>query len=358
MAIRYEKSLDGYRAIAVGLVILFHWITQQSNLSWLPLGVIGVTMFFVLSGFLITGILVKAKDEGGTPLRIFKNFYIRRSLRIFPIYYVFVILVFSIYGVDYPHQPMYVLTYTTNIYFFKSGVWDRFSHLWSLAVEEQFYLIWPFVLLFSKRSTKFLLIGFIIVGVLSRIILYLISPGYEFNTVLTPTCFDAFAIGGLLSIYTLAPESKEKLTFFKILNFAAVFSVIVFVFNLILELPFEQISQRFSLSIMFAWIINLLYNKEMSLLKKIFSFPPLVYLGKISYGLYLYHQGFTIAFYFWVQKLMAKYHLYYPFTEQTIFPYVGGIWQNIFYLIFLICIASFSWYCLENPLNKLKKHFV
>src|ERR1700754_2151344 len=153
---RYIKELDSIRAIAVLLVIISHWIPPNIPINILPNGPIGVNIFFVLSGFLITWILLenrkKTEELENTRGTVLKNFYIRRILRIFPIYYlvVFVLYIFSeSSGTEIRSALPYYLTYTSNFHFFYIDKWDGIlSHLWSLAVEEQFYLLWPSIMLF------------------------------------------------------------------------------------------------------------------------------------------------------------------------------------------------------------------
>ena len=173
-------TLDGLRGIAIGLVLLYHFdfayqLEFGRESSWVIDGIVtgiaragwaGVDMFFVLSGFLITGILIKSK---GAARRFFGNFYARRALRIFPAYYAFLLLLLLLLPVfDEPGPRGIVLdhlvwygTYLTNIF---EAVRPNLrgdvlfvGHIWSLAVEEQFYLLWPaFVFLFSRRTLMWL----------------------------------------------------------------------------------------------------------------------------------------------------------------------------------------------------------
>ena len=143
--LRHMPQLDGLRALAVLFVIYYHWVPVQyhGHLHW---GSFGVQLFFVLSGYLITGILIKVRDqaEKGLVLGAIKAFYVRRSLRIFPVYYAVVIAI-TILGVYSARETFwYNVTYTTNIYLFINNTWTQnTAHFWSLAVEEQFYVVWP-----------------------------------------------------------------------------------------------------------------------------------------------------------------------------------------------------------------------
>ena len=139
-------QLDGLRAIAITLVVLHHYDLPGGG------AVYGVHLFFLLSGFLITGILIKAKTAvlagAGSCWLALRQFYVRRCLRIFPLYYL-VVLAGMIVGAEYAREyAPWLLTYTINFKFADQGWYiTNFAHFWSLAVEEQYYLVWPWVVL-------------------------------------------------------------------------------------------------------------------------------------------------------------------------------------------------------------------
>jgi len=146
---QHIKKLDSLRAIAAILVILWHWIPTDNVINTFNNGAIGVNIFFVLSGFLITRILLTNRNEAeilnDNKLPVFKNFYARRALRIFPIYYLLVLLILLFHhylGAKFSKAEFInSVAYTINFYFFKLEHWgDLTVHFWSLAVEEQFYL--------------------------------------------------------------------------------------------------------------------------------------------------------------------------------------------------------------------------
>ena len=153
-AAQYMPQLDSLRAFAVLAVVVHH--SPLVAFVPIPFGAIGVRLFFVLSGFLITGILLRCRDDrpdGSPGDRWFslRQFYIRRFLRIFPLYYfVVTCAVILNYGCARSLLP-WLLTYTLNVQLAISGEWNEFSHFWSLAVEEHFYLAWPWVVLFVPR---------------------------------------------------------------------------------------------------------------------------------------------------------------------------------------------------------------
>jgi peptidoglycan/LPS O-acetylase OafA/YrhL len=156
----YMPQLDGLRAIAVIAVLLHHFIDTEYLplfLSQIPFGYLGVRLFFVLSGFLITGILLRERlaiESGHVTISIaFRQFYIRRFLRIFPLYYL-VIAITLAFGLEEATEYWLSLsTYTFNIEISLQGWYPSyFAHFWSLSVEEQYYVFWPWLILVVRRK--------------------------------------------------------------------------------------------------------------------------------------------------------------------------------------------------------------
>ena len=229
----YIPGLDGIRALAALLVIFTHW---PNNALSLKFGWIGVNIFFVLSGFLITRILLNSKSHDiSTYLR---TFFCKRALRIFPVYYLFVFttffVIFALYNFVPPlktheliamglntfrHDWLAYLTYTINLkmnmaYFFKWPMYTHaiLGHVWSLAVEEQFYIIFPFVVYFSSTSTlKKIVISIILICPLIRLcsalfIVNMVSNRFWLGEFIytNPFCqADALATGALLALYPI-----------------------------------------------------------------------------------------------------------------------------------------------------------
>jgi peptidoglycan/LPS O-acetylase OafA/YrhL len=206
--LQYVPALDGVRCYAVLIVALYHF--HNFAAGW-----VGVQAFFVLSGYLITSILLESKETRRESY--FRRFYWRRTLRIFPLYFAYIgvmtaaYVLFSVpaaFGVLWT----YLYTYTSN--FTRLGVYDRggefFIHFWSLAVEEQFYLIWPLlVLLVSRQSLKRIVIGLLVGVPLIRLGAgeWMFAHGFEADRVarvlgaFTLTQFDAFAAGAAILLF-------------------------------------------------------------------------------------------------------------------------------------------------------------
>ncbi|HET7898547.1 MAG TPA: acyltransferase, partial [Flavisolibacter sp.] len=195
---KYIKQLDSLRAIAVILVIITHWFPEGHPLNFYTGVFNGVDIFFVLSGFLITRILLENRKEaealGTSKLQITRNFYIRRFLRIFPIYYAYILVLFILgpkTGTHIRENIPYFLTYTANFYFLQHKWEGMLSHLWSLSVEEQFYLLWPWLMLFLRRT-------FVLPVILAAIGIGTACQ-YFYSDIATVCCFDGFGLGALLA---------------------------------------------------------------------------------------------------------------------------------------------------------------
>ncbi|MEM7106864.1 MAG: acyltransferase [Bacteroidota bacterium] len=311
----YIKSLDGLRGIAVLLVIIYHFSKLPFIGFDFELGWIGVQLFFVLSGFLITKILIQEKKE--TLNFYLKRFYWRRTLRIFPIYFLYLLLIYVIWLLshepnDFKFSIPYLLTYTYNFSVLAES-WEitrLYSHLWSLSIEEQFYLLWPIIVyVLSIRGLKILAITIIILTPFVRLILGEIL----INTMATEELagigvywftlshFDAFAVGGVLNI--IHENTRHKIIRFGWIVWLMVLTAgILNLVNYDAELTsYEWTSLGYLLPVLenyqHVWsytLLNLLFGIMIlsASLKKTTPFlevKPLVFMGKISYGMYLYH---------------------------------------------------------------------
>lgn len=256
---QYIKQLDSVRAIAVILVIISHWLPNQNILNRIPNGQIGVDIFFVLSGFLISKILLDSRDKARvqnvSTFTVLKNFYIRRSLRIFPIYYLTIIVVYLV--AMYANTPIkdpfiYYATYTANFYFFEQQSWDvLLPHVWSLAVEEQYYLVWPWLVLLLNRKYVFpMILVFIAIGIGSQLLL----SGFRMSRILTFTCFDAFGLGSLLA-WGITYKKEKIFLYFKRLSVVAILVFFYFIYSATVK-QWNVLSVRTTVSIITLWLIS------------------------------------------------------------------------------------------------------
>jgi peptidoglycan/LPS O-acetylase OafA/YrhL len=306
---KYTPGLDTVRALAVSFVIIHHWFPAFA--PWMEWGTIGVDLFFFLSGFLITAGLIKHVDQPAG--LILKNFYVRRTLRIFPLYYA-VTIGLIIIGVIGAEWPWYIL-YFSNHYMYYNGWQHIVSHFWSLAVEEQFYIIWPvFVIVFSR---KLLLPLLIVIAVSFFLRVYLANE--RMSEVLTITNIYKFAVGGVFAYYI---NGFKKLPIVASISFLVV-AVALYFFTPIMR------------PLLVAIISFSLFHIS---LKGWLNFAPAVFLGKISYGIYILH---NIVPFFIVKVLHADSVYFIPVCA-----------------ISLVLCSWVSFRFFESPFLKLKKGFV
>lgn len=354
---KYIKQLDSIRAIAVIFVVISHWIPKLNILPW---GEIGVDIFFVLSGFLISTILFENKklndDSKVSKGIIVKNFIIRRTLRIFPIYYLMVLvhyLVSDYTATTVKQNIAFYISYTSNILFFRTGNLDGIaSHFWSLAAEEQFYLFWPWVILLIKRQhLPFVIFAFILIGIIFPVVIG------ENSAILTPACFSAFGLGAFLA-YIKSEDLEFKGMSFFLLNYLAITSVILlFTYPFLKNSFFQYVTVRLPISIITLWIINYcLYLNDIRFLNFCLNNKSLIFIGKISYGVYIYH---TIIPWIWslavvsLKELGVNFHSLYFFAPKSLHNEIDLIIK----FSLLIGIAWMSWIIIESPINSLKKKF-
>lgn len=348
---KYIVQLDGLRFFAVLMVMVAHWLQWQWTnpiLTGLPF-VHGVTLFFVLSGFLITRILLENRDKyNEAKLKksfLIRNFYIRRFFRIFPVYYL---LIFGLFIFNYKNtQELFpwLITYTSNIYQSIHNVYiGDFNHFWSLAVEEQFYLFWPFVILFIKPKNTFkTIILTILLALLVRTYLFVYVGKWMATSYFTLSCMHALGLGALLAYLKMyKPKISNLLSKPKWLYLTA----LIYLISLYLQNKFalgwyKEIFDDFLFSILATFIIlRASDNGFKGIFKIVLENKFIVYSGKISYGLYVFHLFIPTLYYFIAPRIGIT-------TTNKYLLFIS------FYLLTFI-VASISWKLIESPINKLK----
>jgi peptidoglycan/LPS O-acetylase OafA/YrhL len=303
---RAIPSLDGLRAVSVAMVIFAHAVGLQPGrgaffpfpqLSWL--GQSGVDVFFVISGFLITYLLVRENEAKGKIS--LKNFYFRRFFRIFPPFYVYLAVVIILWSTgmvaQHPRDVVSAATYTWD--YRRNGQDWLLGHTWSLSVEEQFYLVWPPCLLFlSKKSCTYLALGAILLSPISRALTYFLVPSWRGAVgIMFHTRLDTIMFGCALAL--LWKEERFNRWADKLLNpLLFTFSVVyILILAPCLSARFEgryEWPVGYTLRGLFISIV-LLYvvRKPISLPGRILNLGFLRHVGIISYSLYLWQQMFT-----------------------------------------------------------------
>lgn len=346
MKLKYIKELDSVRGIAALSIMWLHFasgIPHQSVVGTYlqkssSLFQVGVPLFFVLSGFLITRILIHSKSENN----FFLNFYARRSLRIFPLYYLVLAIAFFLLPVLFRSNFPSGANILTQIFYlqniaiaFKWPDFNGFNHLWSLAVEEHFYLFWPLIVYcLNPGNLKKLIILILCVQPILRFILLQQNVDVFYFTF---TRLDELCIGGLIAIMELEGKviSKRLVIIVSSLCVAGLIFWLAFTgqrLHVIQSLKFSLFSIIFYIAIGYIalnnnkWINKALQNKV------------LFYTGKISYGLYIYHP---------ICYTLVEYYLH---PQSQIVKFVWCISTSY-------AIASLSYYLYEKQFLRFKKRF-
>lgn len=303
-----DKALDGLRGIAILLVLATHLIrfdSSQPLILWinatLRAGWIGVDLFFVLSGFLITGILIRYRTQTGRA----RTFYLRRALRILPAYYAYVLLAAAvILGLGAPRVLEDSLRFLPALLLFGQNVVSAIQpdlpalrdlrHLWSLAVEEQFYLLWPW-LVWRVRPSNLPRLCLLIVAVAWLSKLLLLAAGAQALTIyyLLPTRMDGFAIGALLAARLALGQAALPRMGQWVCAGAGLLLLLAFLRSRGLHYREEPLYTTLYTSLtplLFGGLLaGVLSSSTNNSLRRLLGCSPLVFFGTYSYGIYLVH---------------------------------------------------------------------
>lgn len=351
----YLKQLDTVRTLAVAMVIATHW-APQATAFWFN-GGLGVKIFFVISGFLITGILLdarrKAAQAGSGEIGVLKSFYARRFLRIFPLFYATLLLTFLL-GVPTVREFLWwLIPYMANVLLALRGAWmGGIAHFWSLSVEEQFYLVWPVLMLFTPRRLLLpLIVSAIVFAPLFRLAFFLQGINDITTGVLPFASLDTLGLGALLAFLWQARESEAGGTAHTVLCAASIAGFIGF-------LVLHIVSWWRGVPAFCSWIMTvtdaltafgvvwLTVRGWRGPMGWLMNSRPLVYLGRISYGLYILHPFMPEI----VVRLLHALRL--PSVAR-----LGPLSLLILNLTALIAACSLSWHFFEKKLNDLKRFF-
>lgn len=356
----YMPQLDGLRVFAVlGVLVAHDWGAAQTRLPWLfgqlEWGHLGVQLFFVLSGFLITGILLRCRsgveaqtERGGFYLR---QFYARRFLRIFPIYYLILFTAMLIHFHPVPELWPWLFTYTTNIYTASQVHWiGRVGHFWTLAIEEQFYLVWPWLVIFARRRILFTSVLLMIaLAPLYRLYAVIHNPadflsGDRISATFTLACLDSLGSGALLAMVAHA-RSREVVHRYlrtRVLPVAAGGYLLLHVlyYYHVSYVLFFMLGDLF-LALIFCWLVVSAAQGFGGRAGRALGSKPMTYTGKITYGMYVYHNFVPLVFLHAFTFLGLSYELQGPlnFVLSSIATFV---------------VAALSWQLFEQPINNLK----
>lgn len=304
-----DAALDGLRGVAISLVLWRHllaaylpaghdswlgWLKAATNLSWC-----GVDLFFVLSGYFIGGILMDQRDAP----RLARTFYLRRAVRILPLYYVtlgatFLVIALRALGAYHEFAPWVYATFLTNFALAGTQTWDwlPLSVLWSLAVEEQFYLLAPWIVrAISASNLPWMLFALAVGAEAGRMIILLAFPDGHFAAhVLTPFRMDGLALGALVAWSVRQPTAKPfyarlARNWERVLATGAIALATLSLLRPADGSPMLCLAGYGTLAVVFSMTLAVVVGVRPSALNAPLCARPLVHLGRHSYFVYLWH---------------------------------------------------------------------
>jgi peptidoglycan/LPS O-acetylase OafA/YrhL len=367
----HVRALDGIRGLAILMVLALHFIgnMQPTNafervvVHVFDYGSLGVDLFFVLSGFLITGILFEAKGTES----YFRNFYMRRALRIFPLYYAVLAFIFFVAPLvpwlrgealdTLRARQAWAWLYGVNVYdaIHASFSFPYIDHFWSLAVEEHFYFFWPLVVWAFPRGTLMRVSALI---ALASLVLRVVCAGLGVSElalfVLTPCRLDALCVGGFLALAARGPDGLDDLVrrIRRLAPFALGLLVGLYAVNrvtLAMTKPLHQVRNSLFAVVFGCMIVLSVTAPVSSLYARFFRSRAMVWLGQYSYGLYVFHH--FISAYFTRHE-----------TEFVVARWVGShtlavLLQAVVGLLLSVGVAVVSFRLFESRFLAMKRSF-
>ncbi len=336
-------SLDGCRAISILLVVVAHLCETPAFQGFTPysrlmfhFGPFGVKVFFVISGFLITNLLLNEERRHGVVS--IKEFYIRRAFRIWPVAYAYLLVVAFLAWrhviVVAPHHFIYAGTFLMN--HIQKANWFT-GHFWSLAIEEQFYVVWPIAFLLTARRGRLICCWLILfLAPLLRTVAYLYEPALYGEMQLSLLFMgDAIAIGCLLALLSRELETSRivhRIIHLRYFFVIPVLSVIMYTALKLFPVFYFAAGQSIALLCIAATLWKVMHVRDVAF--RFLNTWPLVKIGVFSYSLYVWQQLFVNP------------------TSPSVLKYLP---LNLL----LVCVATtFSYYCVEVPFQRLRPRFL
>lgn len=326
----YRPQLDGLRAVAVLVVLHSHFWTD-----WIT-GHYGVRLFFVLSGFLITHGLLELRGSGENGRNLL-SFYGRRVLRIWPLYYLLLGVTTLADYHDMRDYAAWHAVFASNFLFFDLGRWvpNFAAPWWSLAVEEQFYLVWPLLMLWTReRILAGIVMVVIAIGAVWQVWIYTVDIGFG-SSLLTPASFDALGAGALLA---LAGSTRSRMI--RLLPRAGMAAAVICIVTWWAIGDCWQIEVLSVVAMVAA--VHCANEGIGGWPGRILESPLMLWIGKVSFGIYLLHvllMGASIR----LSRMLG-------FEDYSVVTFIGGTVASA-------ALASLSWYILERRALGMKRYF-
>jgi peptidoglycan/LPS O-acetylase OafA/YrhL len=353
---RYYPAIDGLRGLAILLVVFLH---NFGFLNYFFFGWLGVDLFFVISGFLITGILLDAAGKPG----YLKNFYMRRVLRIFPVYYLMLFICLFLLPVIpslhydpgyYFDNQFYMWTYLQNwLFIFQAPDNNQMLlHTWSLAVEEQFYLFWPLVILLLRKPKRILFFSLallIFTGVFRFLVWDQQIETLSYSSLFTFTRIDGLCIGAMISvIIRIEPELLRKYMPYIVLLLAGINFGFYFINGMSNKnLPFLAFVGYTTFAMLFGLLVFEAAEGRSKLIELLFNNSFMRFFGRISYGFYVFHWPVYIIFFDRIRSQLL--------SQASV--RAADLLAAILCTAIAILISMISYRYFERPFLKLKAKY-
>ncbi len=351
----YYPQLDGLRALAVTAVFIGHLIPLarlQQIVGW---GDMGVVLFFCLSGFLITGILLRIERAGERDgFGAIRSFYIRRALRIFPIYYLTIAIAVLVAYEPVTSHLLRLATYTLNVPGLPpTNNLGAVSHFWSLSVEEQFYLFWPVMVVFVPRPRlRSVILLLVFLSLTYKLTLAVVGAPYKLVFASLWGCLDSLGLGAWLALtwHESGRRAGGMDRFVTAGRFFGILWVLLTTVRLVLNLDANYQGYLWFGVVYFAvaaaaftGLIAFAVGGTQGPVGRFLGHPLMVRIGRISYGLYVYH-------------FFMRYILLWLVSRQYI--HLTSQWQYGGLSVGLsVLTAVLSWRFIERPILGLKRYF-
>ena len=347
----FKPQLDALRALAVTAVLVEHFLPVEKVIPWKifqlgPIGLSGVLLFFVLSGYLITGLLLRSRQQYW---RIaLTNFYLRRTLRIFPIYYLTLLVLVSLQSQPVSQFIYWHTTYLSNILFILNPMAAADSaHFWTLSVEEQFYLMWPLLILFLPyKHLLRVILWAIVLGICWKAIIVQMLGDHLAGALPAISCLDSLGIGAALALV----EQDDKLSRHRndLLRLALLLRSGLVLLQVVLTTTgrsrgFVLVTAYAGFSLVSVWLVGSAARGFKGLTGFWLESRLLLYIGKISYGIYLYH------------NFMPRVVRHSALMIGT--DHLNGLRTFACAAILTLLTAAVSWQFIEKPVSRLKNRF-